>query len=111
MSDAREALIRLAYDSSILENQISKGDGPILYVIGRAKTAAADALVALVDVDLIGDIEGARTLQASVRRYRDLMHWTAQLADEGREAEDRLSEADVDEIRDLANPNPPNGDD
>lgn len=110
MSDAREALIRLAYDSSILENQISSGDGPVLRILGRAREAAADALLALIEVDLIGNIEAARTMQAEARRYRDLIHWTAQLAAEGKEAELSLNEADVDEIRDLVNPNPPTGD-
>lgn len=82
---------------------------PILFLLKKARDAAATAMDALIFCDPTR-ADDVRQLQHEVRRYDDLVTWCREIILEGKEADDHLAEIDRQEFADAIN-DPENADD
>lgn len=97
MNQSREmALQRMMEASASLEHQFEKDAyrRPVLFLLKKAREAAAIAYDALVYSADPKDEATVRQLQHEIRRYDDLVAWCREIIAEGKEAERVLSEND-----------------
>lgn len=90
------ALQRMMEASASLEHQFEKDAyrRPVLFLLKKAREAAAIAYDALVYSADPKDEATVRQLQHEIRRYDDLVAWCREIIAEGKEAERVLSEND-----------------
>ena len=91
-----QALQRMMESSASLEHQFEKDAyrRPILFLLKKARDAAAVAYDALVYSADPKDEPTVRQLQHEIRRYDDLVAWCREIISEGKEAERLLKEID-----------------
>ena len=101
MSEEDE-LYKLQVRAVVLKSEVerdlqSRVPGPIAYVISRSRREAANALGELITVDprAEGDI---RELQNLIARHANIIKFLGELVLAGKEAENELSQQDLDEI-------------
>lgn len=90
------ALRKMVEASASLEVQFDKDASrrPLLFVLKKARDAAAQAMDALIYECAPEDINTVRQLQHEIRRYDDLVAWCRQIIIEGKSADYIVSEFD-----------------
>lgn len=93
------ALQKLMQASAALEVQFDRDASrrPILFLLKKAREAAATAMDAIVFCDP-NDAPLVRQLQHEIRRYDDLVTWCREIIIEGKEADQRLAEIEREEF-------------
>lgn len=93
------ALQKLMQASAALEIQFDRDATrrPVLFLLKKAREAAADAMDELIFVDPTM-ADHVRQLQHEIRRYDDLVTWCREIIIEGKEADDALREIDRQEF-------------
>ncbi len=104
MSADRE-INRLAYEAVSLAQEIvidtsKPGASVILAMAAKARSEAARALIALVNVDPKKEAD-IRALQGEIHRFNEIVTWLQEFVTVGIEEYNRISPEEEEEMRDL----------
>lgn len=98
----RLAIQRIIADSADIEAQLAirSGTRPVVTVLAKARSEAADALACLVDADPEKP-EEIRRLQNEVRRFGDLVRWFKTICEQGDMAEQIITQQEREELLEI----------
>lgn len=87
-----------------IEGDLQQTQSSIIRLLAvRARQAATDAMLALIDVDA-SESEKIRALQNEIKRHRDIVTWIIQMQATAKTTAETISRADNWEINQLFNP-------